>query len=121
MFKIVVTNEYIAKFIAVLSLLVMLYYFYEGWSVRYIQEQHLFFIAVFGTSAWLAYKTMKSNNILAWFYIVIATLFNPIFNMPFKRNSWVYIIVFSIIVNLYELMKKYIEGFKTAEQKGPQN
>ena len=116
-----VTNEYIAKSISVLSLLVMSYYFYEGYSFRYIQEQRLLLIAVFGTSAWLAYKTMDTNNILAWGYIAIATLFNPIFKMSFKKDTWVFIVVFSIIVNLYELIKKYIEGFKLAEQKGPQN
>lgn len=113
MLKKLCTNENIAIIFSIMSLFA-LYKKYTNYIPDWVfKDSKLALIVIFATSAWLAYKTMKINNILAWCFIIMATLFNPIIKVSFAGKEWRSIIIVSVIVYLGILIKnnyKIIKG-----------
>ena len=79
-------NKNVAAIIAIILLLLA---FFDGWTSGYFT---LLRIAVTGTtaySAWLAYEYKKEFWI--WPFVIIAIMFNPVFPIHLKRDTWLVI------------------------------
>lgn len=113
MLKKLSTNENIAIIFSIMSLFA-LYQKYTNYIPEWVfRESKLALIVICATSAWLAYKTMKINNILAWCFIIMAALYNPLIRVSFAGKEWRIIIIVSAIAYLGILIKnnyKIIKG-----------